>query len=115
MGAGEQQAHLSPCRRGHAGNTNATPPKASRESGEQRPTSPRQLAWGCRGCRLHWWEDEWEEAAKAAGGRVKSTYPFQDNLLIFEHPIAAVHLGRVRQCIMALCQSQGDLLFPSDS
>lgn len=90
-------------------------PKTSRESVELRPTSPRQLAQGCRGCRPRWWERKWEEAGKAAGRRVRSTYPFQDDLLVFEHPITAVHLGRGRQRITALCRSWGDLLFPSDS
>ena len=65
---GEQQAHLSLHRRGHAGKASATPPKASGESGEWRPTSPHQLVQGCGGCRLCRWEGEWEEAAKAAGG-----------------------------------------------
>lgn len=43
-GTGEQQAHPGGSQAGKAG---ATPVKASRESGEQRPSSPHQL--GVRG------------------------------------------------------------------
>lgn len=55
-GWGGQQAHLSLCCGGHAGKASATPPEASGESEEQRPTSP--ISWrgdaegaGCTGGR----------------------------------------------------------------
>lgn len=85
------------------GKESQTPPSPSREGSGALP--PAHQLWG-----VFW--GEWglpvgRAPAWSAPCRPASTYPFQDDLLVFKHPIAAVHLGRGKERVRAPHASRG--------
>lgn len=85
------------------GKESQTPPNPSREGSGALP--PAHQLWG-----VFW--GEWglpvgRAPAWSAPCHPASTYPFQDDLLVFKHPIAAVHLGRGKERVRAPHASRG--------
>lgn len=110
---GEGETLLPPFWRGARGEWRAQPPAA----GEGKPDTPKPLQGGERRppCAHQLWGVFWGEwglpvgraPAWSAPCRPASTYPFQDDLLVFKHPIAAVHLGRGKERVRAPHASRG--------
>lgn len=122
---GKGETLLPPFRRGVQGERGAASPPWWELGWQSRCNSPESLQreQGAETRLSHGLcRDVWGaavpgvgEGEEAAGGWVSSTYPFQDNLFILEHPITAIHLERGRQRVTTLCCSWGNLFFLSGS